>query len=112
MMVLFAGVIHETLDIGRPKPVQLSSDRWVTKSAPGSFRTRVITDGVIPSVHLDYKATRIKQYHKEGQALRTETTINNARRLLYRKETLQSRQTPPDWLPGESAPAGSREDLP
>jgi hypothetical protein len=34
---------------------------------------------VIPSLHIDYKGTRIKQYHKEGQALRTETTINNAR---------------------------------
>ena len=29
--------------------------------------------------HIDYKGTRIKQYHKEGQALRTETTINNSR---------------------------------
>ena len=38
----------------------------------------MITDGVIPSLHIDYKHTRIKQYHKEGQALRTETTINDA----------------------------------
>jgi hypothetical protein len=51
----------------------------VTKATPGSFRTRVITDGVIPSLYIDYKGTRIKQYHKEGQALRTETTINNTR---------------------------------
>ena len=29
------------------------------------FRTRVITDGVVPSLHVDYKKTRIKQYHKE-----------------------------------------------
>jgi hypothetical protein len=50
-----------------------------TQRSPGTFRTRVITDGVIPSLHVDYKGTRIKQYHKEGQALRTETTINNAR---------------------------------
>ena len=41
------------------------------------FRTRVITDGVTPSLHIDYKHTRIKQYHKEGRALRTETTIND-----------------------------------
>jgi len=34
---------------------------------------------VIPSLHIDYKGTPIKQYHKEGQALRTETTINNPR---------------------------------
>jgi hypothetical protein len=26
---------------------------------------------------VDYKSTRLKQYHKEGRALRTETTINN-----------------------------------
>lgn len=44
---------------------------------PGVFRTRVITDGVTPSLHAYYKHTTIKQYHKEGQALRTETTINN-----------------------------------
>lgn len=33
--------------------------------------------GVTPSLHIDYKWSRIKQYHKEGRALRTETTINN-----------------------------------
>src|SRR5215813_6990812 len=77
--IFFEDVIRENLDIGRPKQVQLIFDRGVTKSTPGSFRTRVITDGVIPSMHIDYKGTRIKQYHKEGQALRTETTINNTR---------------------------------
>ena len=46
---------------------------------PGRFRTRVITEGVIPSLHVDYKRPKIKQYHKEGRALRTETTINNTR---------------------------------
>jgi hypothetical protein len=77
--IFFEDVIRENLDIGRPKQVQLIFDRGVTKTTPGRFRTRVITDGVIPSLHIDYKGTRIKQYHKEGQALRTETTINNTR---------------------------------
>jgi len=77
--IFFEQVIRENLDIGRPKQVQLIFEKWVTKRSPGTFRTRVITDGVIPSMHIDYKGTRIKQYHKEGQALRTETTINNAR---------------------------------
>ena len=72
-------MIRENLDIGRPKQIQLIFERWVTRSTPGPFRTRVITDGVIPSLHIDYKGTRIKQYHKEGRALRTETTINNTR---------------------------------
>jgi hypothetical protein len=75
--IFFEEVIRENLDIGRPKQVQLIFDRWVTKSTPGLFRTRVITDGVVPSLHVDYKGARIKQYHKEGRALRTETTINN-----------------------------------
>ena len=30
-------------------------------------------------MHIDYKNTKIKQYHKEGRALRTETTINDPR---------------------------------
>jgi len=30
-------------------------------------------------LHVDYKSSRIKQYFKEGRALRTETTINNTR---------------------------------
>jgi len=77
--IFFEDVIRENLDIGRPKQVQLIFDRGVTKTTPGLFRTRVITDGVIPSLHIDYKGTRIKQYHKEGQALPTETTINNTR---------------------------------
>ena len=37
----------------------------------------MITDGVTPSLHVDYKNTKVEQYHKEGRALRTETTINN-----------------------------------
>ena len=77
--IFFEQVIRENLDIGRPDQVQLIFERRVTKRTPGRFRTRVLTDGVIPSLHVDYKSTKIKQYHKEGRALRTETTINNAR---------------------------------
>jgi hypothetical protein len=77
--LLFEEVIRENLDLGRPDHVQLIFDRRVTKRTPGRFRTRVITQGVTPSLYVDYKKTRIKQYHKEGRALRTETTINNTR---------------------------------
>jgi hypothetical protein len=37
----------------------------------------VITDGVQPSLHIEYKHSHVKQYFKEHHALRTETTINN-----------------------------------
>jgi hypothetical protein len=36
-------------------------------------------------MHVDYKHSRIKQYHKESRALRTETTINDARDFDVRK---------------------------
>ena len=77
--VFFEEVIRENLDSGRPSPVQLIFDRRVNRRTPGRFRTRVITGGVVPSLHVDRKNSRIKQYHKEGRALRTETTINNTR---------------------------------
>ena len=75
--LFFEQVIRDNLDLGRPSQVQLIFERRITRQTPGRFRTRVITEGVIPSLHIDYKHTRIKQYHKEGQALRTETTIND-----------------------------------
>jgi hypothetical protein len=75
----FEEVIRENLDIGRPSQAQLIFQRRVNRRTPGRFRTRVITEGVMPSLHVDYKSSRIKQYHKEGRALRTETTINNTR---------------------------------
>jgi hypothetical protein len=77
--IFFEEVIRENLDLGRPDKVQLIFGRRVSKRTPGKFRTRVLTDGVTPSLHVDYKRTGIKQYHKEGRALRTETTINNPR---------------------------------
>ncbi len=73
----FEEVIRENLDLGRPDQMQLIFDRRVTRRTPGGFRTRVLTDGVIPSLHVQYKKSKVKQYHKEGQALRTETTIND-----------------------------------
>jgi hypothetical protein len=77
--IFFEEVIRENLDLGRPDQVQLIFDRKVVKRTPGRFRTRVITDGVIPSLHVDYKKTGIKLYYKEGRALRIETTINDTR---------------------------------
>src|SRR5438128_560866 len=73
----FEEVIRENLDIGRPDQMQLIFDRRITRRTPGQFRTRVLTEGVVPSLHVEYKKSKVKQYHKEGQALRTETTIND-----------------------------------
>ena len=82
---IFSGqVIAGNLDIGRPDQVSLIFDRKIVRkgphATPGRFRTRIITDGVTPSLHVDYKHTKIKQYHKLGRAIRTETTINDAKK--------------------------------
>jgi hypothetical protein len=81
--VFFEHVIRDNLDTGRPDQISLIFDRRLIHGrrlrTPGRFRTRVITDGVTPSLHIDYKHAAIKQYHKEGRALRTETTINDTR---------------------------------
>jgi hypothetical protein len=54
----FEEVIRENLDIGRPSQAQLIFERRVSRRTPGRFRTRVITEGVIPSLHVDYKSSR------------------------------------------------------
>src|SRR3954447_4190821 len=87
--VFFEQVIRDNLDAGRPDQVSLIFDRRLIhgrhRSTPGQLRTRVITQGVTPSLHIDYKHTKIKQYHKEGRALRTETTINDTGDFQIRK---------------------------
>lgn len=87
--VFFENVIRENLDIGRPDQVSLIFARRIMRTGPhptpGRFRTRVITNGVTPSLHVDYKNATIKQYHKEGRALRTETTINDSYDFGIRK---------------------------
>ena len=77
--LFFEAAIRENLDLGRPQQVQLIFERRILRSTPSRFRTRIITEGVTPALHIDYKHSRIKQYHKEGRAVRTETTINNTR---------------------------------
>src|SRR5260370_907334 len=81
--VFFEQVIRDNLDAGRPDQVSLIFARRLKRTGPratpGRFRTRVITSGVTPSLHVDYKHATIKQYHKQGRALRTATTINATR---------------------------------
>jgi hypothetical protein len=78
--IFFEQVIRDNPDLGRPDRISLIFGRSIYRGrknhTPGTFATRVVTDGVTPSLHVLYKHTQIKQYHKLGRALRTETTIN------------------------------------
>jgi len=77
----FEEILRDNLDLGRPDRVQLIFDRVVTKKTPGQFRTRVIQDGVHPSLHIDYKNFDLKQYFKEGRGCRTEGTFRNLQKI-------------------------------
>jgi hypothetical protein len=89
----FEAVIRENLDLGRPDRVSLLFPTRLTRRTPApahGYRTRIITTGIAPSLHVEYKHTDVKQYFKEEQALRTETTINDPTDFQSRKalETL------------------------
>ena len=86
--------MRENLDMGRPDHVQLIFDRRVSRRTPTRHRTRVITDGVIPSLHVDYKHSRIKQYHKEGRTTETSATTGSTARATG-TSTDRTRECPP-----------------
>ena len=88
--VFFEQLIRDNLDIGRPGKVNLVFGRTIRQrgkgQAPGTFRTQVITNSTCPYLYLFYKKAQVKQYLKEGRALRTETTLNQPRDLGIGKE--------------------------
>jgi hypothetical protein len=73
----FELMLRDQLALGRPDHVQVVFGRKIISRTPGRFRTRVISDGVEPQIQAHYKHSKVKQYFKEGRALRTETTIND-----------------------------------
>jgi hypothetical protein len=78
---LFEQVVRDNLGLGRPEEVELTfTGRRVRqgrpRTQPETFRTRVVTTGVQVTVNVFYKHSRIKQYLKDGRALRIETVVN------------------------------------
>lgn len=87
----FEALVADNLDIGRPDHIELIFGRRDRSRRPGVFATRVITHGVDVTVNAFYKHSRVKQYLKDGRALRIETVINNPNDLgcLRRLEHLE-----------------------
>ncbi|MFC7649487.1 hypothetical protein ACFQX6_60725 [Streptosporangium lutulentum] len=69
-------LIVDNLDLGRPDTLEIIFDRQVRTNTAGDFATKVVTRGVEVTVNAFYKHSRIKQYLKDGRALRIETVIN------------------------------------
>ncbi len=64
--------------------------------ARGEYKTKIVTYGTEVNVNAFYRHSRIKQYLKDGRALRIETVINNpddvgCRRRLAHFDELQAR---------------------
>jgi len=73
----FESLVSDNIGIGRPQEVHAVFGRDRRGRTTGHpFSTRVFSPGT--EVHLDfsYKHSRVKQYLKEGRALRIETVIN------------------------------------
>jgi hypothetical protein len=96
----FEALAADNLDIGRPDSVELlfHGPRHVGRPVKLDCvpRTRVVTRGTDVTVNAFYKSSRIKQYLKDGRALRIETVVNSPddlrchRRLVHLDE-LQAR---------------------
>jgi hypothetical protein len=97
----FEALIADNLDIGRPANVEIIFGRRIRRDTPGVFRTAIDRPAVGPDtggvvLNLFYKHSRIKQYLKDGRAMRIETVINAPRDLgcnarLPNLEALQSK---------------------
>jgi hypothetical protein len=68
----FEAVIRDNLDLGRPDRVRLLFPVRLTRATPPpmyGYRTRVIINGVQPSLHVEYKSSHVKQYFKEHRVI-------------------------------------------
>ena len=88
----FEATLPDQLTLGRPDQVAVVFGRRVNRRTPGRFHTRVINSGTQAAIQVHYRASKVKQYFKEGRALRTETTINDTRDFRIGR-----RVTPENW---------------
>lgn len=75
----FERTIRDQLTLGRPDHVAVVFARKVIATTPGRFWTRIFNRGDQVGLQVHYKHSKVKQYFKEGRALRTETTVNDTR---------------------------------
>lgn len=73
----FEALVADNLDTGRPDEIELIFGRQVRKNTCGTFKTKVVTRGVDVTLNAFYRHSRIKEYLKEGRALRIETVVNS-----------------------------------
>jgi hypothetical protein len=106
--IFFEQVLRDNLGIGRPDQISLVfARRLVSKgrrAAPGKFRTRVITDGVTPSLHVDYKNNKIKGVPQAGQGDQNRNHDQRHQRLRAVQTADQPARPAADRLHRQPAP--------
>jgi hypothetical protein len=77
----FEALVSDNLDLGRPDTIEIIFGRRIIngqqRATRGTFKTKVITRGTDITINAFYRHSRIKQYLKDGRALRIETVINS-----------------------------------
>ena len=109
----FEALIADNLDIGRPANVEIIFGRQIRRDTPGIFRTAIDrpvigpdTGGVVLNVF--YKHSRIKQYLKDGRAMRIETVINSPPRPGLQRPAAQPRRAAGQGPRGQRPHTGCR----
>jgi hypothetical protein len=75
-------LVVDNLDIGRPDSVELiftgkRERRGRPRKEPQVFKTKVVTRDTEVTINAFFKHSRVKQYLKDGRALRIETVVNS-----------------------------------
>ena len=97
----FEALVADNLDLGRPDGVELiftgrNERRGRPRKEPLVFKTKVVTRDTDVTINAFFKHSRIKQYLKDGRALRIETVINapgdlRCQRRLHNLDELQAK---------------------
>ena len=72
----FEALVADNVGIGRPHEMAMVFARRLRRPTKHPYRTRVFGPGTDVRIDFSYKHSRVKQYLKEGRALRIETVIN------------------------------------
>jgi hypothetical protein len=97
----FEALLRENMDLGRPENVELLFRRGQRRGRPAiaparGFRTAIDQHCDMVTINVFYKNSRVKQYLKDGIALRIETVVNSpddlgCNRMLGNLPQLQAR---------------------
>jgi hypothetical protein len=72
----FEALVADNIDVGRPEQMAAVFARQLRSTTKEPFRTRIFSAGSDVKIDFTYKHSRVKQYLKDGRALRIETVIN------------------------------------